>query len=63
VINASLKSGTNAIHGSLFEFLRNTDLNAVGFFQPLGGVKPVLIQNQFGASSADRSSRTRPFSS
>ena len=48
VINASLKSGTNKIRGSLFEFLRNTDLNAVGFFKPLGGVKPVLIQNQFG---------------
>lgn len=48
VINASLKSGTNRVHGSVFEFLRNTDLNAVGFFKPLGDVKPVLIQNQFG---------------
>jgi hypothetical protein len=50
VINASLRSGTNKIHGSLYEYLRNTDLNATGFFKPVGGVKPVLIQNQFGGS-------------
>ncbi len=50
VINASLRSGTNRLHGSLYEYLRNTDLNATGFFKPAGGVKPVLIQNQFGGS-------------
>jgi len=50
VINASLRSGTNRLHGSLYEYLRNTDLNATGFFKPAGGVKPVQIQNQFGGS-------------
>ncbi len=50
VVNASLRSGTNQIHGTVWEFLRNTDLNAVGFFQPVGGQKPVYIQNQFGAA-------------
>jgi hypothetical protein len=50
VINATTKSGTNALHGSAWEYLRNTNLNAVGFFKPVGGVKPVFIQNQFGAS-------------
>ncbi|HZS06373.1 MAG TPA: carboxypeptidase regulatory-like domain-containing protein [Blastocatellia bacterium] len=48
VINASYRSGTNQFHGNLWEFHRNTVLNAVGFFKPAGGVKPPLIRNQFG---------------
>lgn len=48
VINAAYRSGTNAFHGSLWEFHRNTVLNAVGFFKPVSGVKPPLIRNQFG---------------
>ena len=47
VINASYRSGTNEFHGSAWEFHRNTVLNAVGFFKPIGG-KPPLIRNQFG---------------
>jgi hypothetical protein len=50
VINASLRSGTNEFHGAVWEFLRNTKLNAVGFFRPTTGVKPVLVQNQFGGA-------------
>jgi Carboxypeptidase regulatory-like domain/TonB-dependent Receptor Plug Domain len=50
VINASLKGGTNQYHGSVYEYLRNTNLNAIGFFKPANNVKPVLIQNQFGFS-------------
>ena len=50
VINASVRSGTNSFHGAAWEFLRNTKLNAVGFFRPSTGVKPVLVQNQFGAA-------------
>ena len=47
VINASVKSGTNEFHGTAWEFLRNTSLNATGFFKPLTG-KPVFQRNQFG---------------
>ena len=48
VFNVVTKSGTNQVHGSLWEFLRNQDLNARNFFSP--SVKPQLIQNQFGAA-------------
>ncbi len=50
VINATIKSGTNQLHGEIWEFLRNTDLNATGFFKPVNKVKPAFIQNQFGAA-------------
>ncbi len=49
VVNAVLKSGTNQYHGTGYEFLRNTVLNADGFqFTPLL-FKPTLQRNQFGA--------------
>ena len=46
-INVVTKSGTNAFHGDLFEFLRNTDLDARNYFSPARGV---FRQNQFGAT-------------
>jgi hypothetical protein len=61
VINASYRSGTNDFHGSLWEFHRNTVLNAVGFFKPLGGVKPPLIRNQFGFALGGPIIRDRTF--
>ena len=50
VVNAAMRSGTNEIHGTAYEFLRNTDLNAVGFIfvPPPVFIKPSLVRNQFG---------------
>ncbi len=49
VVNAVMRSGTNQFHGTAYEFLRNTALNADGFqFVPLV-FKPTLQRNQFGA--------------
>src|SRR5271168_1012960 len=47
-INVVTKSGTNRIHGSAFEFLRNTDFDAANFFA--GGARGDFKQNQFGGT-------------
>ncbi len=57
-INVASNSGTNSFHGLLYDFLRNTDLNAAGFFKPTligtnGPVpfrKPTYNRNQFGGN-------------
>jgi hypothetical protein len=47
-INVAYASGTNRFRGSAWEFLRDTSLNATGFFKPVNGEKPPLSRNQFG---------------
>lgn len=47
IISASLRSGTNQVHGSAYEFLRNQVLDARNFFNTTG-VRPPVKQNQFG---------------
>src|SRR5438093_7204965 len=49
VLNATIKSGTNELHGSAWEFFRNDKLDAADFFENAGGIKKgELRQNQFG---------------
>ncbi|MDP8988867.1 MAG: TonB-dependent receptor [Acidobacteriota bacterium] len=47
VVNVVTKSGANAVHGSGFEFLRNTALDARNFFSP---ERSFYRQNQFGGT-------------
>ena len=46
-INVNYRSGTNTIHGTAWEFLRDTSMNATGYFKPPTG-KPTLDRHQFG---------------
>ncbi len=59
-VNVATKSGTNQFHTTLYEFVRNTDLNAFGYIKPVSEnaltgtlyppFKPVFNRNQFGAN-------------
>jgi outer membrane receptor protein involved in Fe transport len=46
-MNLTLRQGTNSLHGSVYEFLRNDNLDAADFFA-LPGLKPEFRRNQFG---------------
>jgi len=52
-INVASRSGTNDFHATLYEFIRNTDLNAFGYIKAKSGThsfpKPGFNRNQFGA--------------
>jgi len=61
VLNLTIKSGTNAIHGTAFEFLRNEELDAKNFFDPPDAPKPPFKRNQFGFSLGGPIVRDRTF--
>jgi hypothetical protein len=64
VVNAVMRSGTNQFHGTAFEFLRNTDLNAVGYIfgvRPATFQKPTLQRNQFGLTVGGPIVKSRVF--
>jgi hypothetical protein len=50
-VNIVTKSGTNNIHGSVYEFFRNNALDARNFFNPVGTQQDLFQNNQFGASA------------
>ena len=62
IISAVTKSGTNAFHGSLFEYLRNDNLDASKWEDnALGNEKPEFKRNQFGGSLGGPILRDRAF--
>jgi len=58
VINAVTRSGTNAFHGNVYEFLRNSALDARNFFD---GKIPPFKRNQFGGSAGGPIQKGRTF--
>ncbi len=58
VVNVITKSGTNALHGNIYEYFRNTILDAQGF---LNTTRPQLNQNQFGGTLGGAIVKDRTF--
>src|ERR1700688_586425 len=58
VVNVVTKSGTNSIHGNVYEFFRNKVLNAQGY---LNAEKPDFKQNQFGGTFGGPIKKDRTF--
>ncbi len=67
VVNAVSKSGTNALHGSLYEFLRNSQFDARNFFDNFRRTGenyarvPEFERNQFGASAGGPIKKDKTF--
>ncbi len=62
VISLTTKSGTNELHGSLYEFLRNRVLNANTFFSNRSGLaRPPFTQNQYGGNIGGPIRRNKTF--
>src|SRR2546425_1524826 len=67
VVNASSRSGTNTLHGSAYEFLRNDKLEARNFFDTVikpghtTAEPPTYHQNQFGGSLGGPIKRDKAF--
>jgi len=57
-ISVITKSGSNGFHGSTFDFLRNTDLDARNYFSPSRGT---FRQNQFGGTFGGPFRRNKAF--
>ena len=62
VVNAAVRSGSNAIRGSVYEFLRNDALDANNFFSnAFGSPKPERRRNQFGGALGGPIIRNKTF--
>ncbi|HSY32675.1 MAG TPA: TonB-dependent receptor [Verrucomicrobiae bacterium] len=61
VVNAITRSGTNDFHGSVYEFLRNSALDAKNYFESAGAPKASFKRNQFGGALGGRIIPNRTF--
>ena len=58
IMNVLTRSGTNTIHGDIWEFIQNQALNAKDY---MTGLNPKLVQNQFGATIGGPMKRNKMF--
>jgi len=58
IMNVLTRSGSNTIHGDVWEFIQNKDLNAKDY---MTGLNPKLVQNQFGATIGGPIKRDKVF--
>jgi hypothetical protein len=61
LINVATRAGTNALHGSLFEFARHDALDSHNYFDRRDQPVPPLRQHQFGGTAGGPIVRTRTF--
>ena len=62
VVNVTTRSGTNSYHGTAYDYLRNTVLNANDFFANRAGLpRAPLVQNQFGGTVGGPIRRNKAF--
>ena len=62
-VNIALKSGTNAFHGTAYEFFRNAALDAKNYFERAASGAARYQRNQFGYSLGGPVRKDRTFSS
>src|SRR5437660_7234634 len=61
IVNMATRSGTNAYHGELFEFIRNNDLDARNFFNTVPTPQASFNRNEFGADFGGPIKRNKAF--
>jgi outer membrane receptor protein involved in Fe transport len=59
VVTVVTRSGGNELHGSAFEFLRNSAMDARDYFLPASSQKALFVEHQFGGSVGGRIVRNR----
>jgi hypothetical protein len=61
VVNATIKAGTNAFHGTAFEFLRNDQMDARDFFLQPTAKKAILQRNLYGGTVGGPIAKNKTF--
>jgi hypothetical protein len=61
VVNATIKNGTNAFHGTAFEFLRNDQLDARDYFLQPTAKKAILQRNLYGGTVGGPAIKNKTF--